>query len=1046
MRMKHLDDRQLWDIANNPKLPCEDRNQAFGLLYEKNYKKVRERLRAKFGNDEKHANTIDDILHESIIEIHKGVMKDKNNWQPLKHYKFEALWYVVANNTSISIVRKREVRAKYEKKTIHKTDQEVQTNIGNSKEFVKGIEIERLKSLFSVIVDKLFSPRGKDCMEHILEEDEYQEVADKLGLNIKQVYAAVGNSRSKIPKWYRDEFYEFFFLILFLLPICLYSQNKPTTNIEINVINAITEQDINEAQIFLTKDTSYIPLVATVKSRGLYEFSNIDTGTYILVCIPKDKQYYKEYKDEVFIGLNNKEPNIHLEIKLSLRVNPPKGDATPFDQNSVNPYILLGSHTLEMNKEYRNGAVLTDPNRIAITKVSVQPMRDEYAVLIIRNNSPTGVLTRLEGLTIMNPVHLSCNDGTGGQMSLIDATMLDKSALCVGGLPSEYGNVTSGVMDLRFKRPSLYITSGSFNITTFGPVLTLSAPIFKNKAAIIINGRYGGQNIWGIKPFEGMDKKVKDIFAHYYHNLSKQTHLSIFLLMGKSSRYYLPNTSDLPENFTSSDTHSWQDSSHNKIFGVSMEHKFGGKNILKVAIGYNNNRIFSREGSIINKKSDSLLTNKKGIYWFRKQDYNTDKFMHSSSYNHVFKENKFMLKVGEEFNYFRFNGYDSVYNWKNKQYNSQRGTNSTNNHAYQMLFYGQAHFQHPKENITWVVGGNIFYNSLYLKNKITWDWRTAFNYKMTERHSVAFSFGKYSQSLPNWSVLYKDKEGNFPNQFLQQQQSLQLTGAYSNSSSVFPFSRLRVEGYYQYFYKVPISKIAGSNYSTINSLYEYVDEPLMTPEIKKEGARGGWAENYGIELSFESIPLKDWVVKYPFLENSYMLVNIAFSRSNYMTNTEKLIYYRGRFDNFANTSILLAKDFQMKKANKLEINTRIMLTKGMRYTPADSLASVSANQFVPDYNYTSAMRFPTYWRIDAHIGWRTHFRKVPMLISVDFQDLLSLYGFYKGNRLSPYINQSWDRYSQKVVPTQDAYHHSLTSGMALVSLIVYLDNSSNGKK
>ena len=77
---------------------------------------------------------------------------------------------------------------------------------------------------------------------------------------------------------------------------------------------------------------------------------------------------------------------------------------------------------------------------------------DQRNDIIIRGNSPLGVLWRMEGVDITNPNHFSTFGTTGGPVSALNNNLLANSDFFTGAWPAEYGNAQAGVFDLKMRK------------------------------------------------------------------------------------------------------------------------------------------------------------------------------------------------------------------------------------------------------------------------------------------------------------------------------------------------------------------------------------------------------------------------------------------------------------------------------------------------------------------------------------------------------------------------------------------------------------------
>lgn len=72
--------------------------------------------------------------------------------------------------------------------------------------------------------------------------------------------------------------------------------------------------------------------------------------------------------------------------------------------------------------------------------------------IVVRGNSPIGMLYRMEGMNIPNPSHYGALTSVGGVVNMLNSNVLEKSDFLAGAFPANYGNALSGVFDLRSRR------------------------------------------------------------------------------------------------------------------------------------------------------------------------------------------------------------------------------------------------------------------------------------------------------------------------------------------------------------------------------------------------------------------------------------------------------------------------------------------------------------------------------------------------------------------------------------------------------------------
>ncbi|MBK8585386.1 MAG: Plug domain-containing protein [Bacteroidetes bacterium] len=111
--------------------------------------------------------------------------------------------------------------------------------------------------------------------------------------------------------------------------------------------------------------------------------------------------------------------------------------------------------------------------------------------VVIRGNSPTGLLWRMDGVNIPNPNHFGTLGTTGGPVSMLNNNLLDNSDFMTGAFPAEYGNALSGAFDLKMRHGNNEKAEFVGQIGFNGFELGAEGPIGKKKkASYLANYRY----------------------------------------------------------------------------------------------------------------------------------------------------------------------------------------------------------------------------------------------------------------------------------------------------------------------------------------------------------------------------------------------------------------------------------------------------------------------------------------------------------------------------------------------------------------------------
>ncbi len=111
--------------------------------------------------------------------------------------------------------------------------------------------------------------------------------------------------------------------------------------------------------------------------------------------------------------------------------------------------------------------------------------------IIIRGNSPIGVIWRLDDIEIPNPNHFGALGTTGGPVSMLNNNLLTNSDFFTGAFPAQFGNWISGAFDLNMRSGNNQKTEFTGQIGFNGFEFGVEGPFSKkSKASYIINARF----------------------------------------------------------------------------------------------------------------------------------------------------------------------------------------------------------------------------------------------------------------------------------------------------------------------------------------------------------------------------------------------------------------------------------------------------------------------------------------------------------------------------------------------------------------------------
>ena len=189
------------------------------------------------------------------------------------------------------------------------------------------------------------------------------------------------------------------------------------------------------------------PLGTPTDSLGRFVLQGVPTGRHNLQIS------FVGYESQTRNGLvltAGKELLLDVKLELSTHggvvITALQNNGTARDElNSVS------GRQLSIDETNRFAGTLNDPARMAANYAGVASANDGRNDIVVRGNSPSGILWRLEGLDIGNPNHFATNGSTGGPVSIVNNNTLDNSDFLTSAFPAQYGNATSGVFDLSLR-------------------------------------------------------------------------------------------------------------------------------------------------------------------------------------------------------------------------------------------------------------------------------------------------------------------------------------------------------------------------------------------------------------------------------------------------------------------------------------------------------------------------------------------------------------------------------------------------------------------
>lgn len=683
---------------------------------------------------------------------------------------------------------------------------------------------------------------------------------------------------------------------------------------------------------------------------------------------------------------SGKELILNIELQESIVMEEVIISAKQDKDKAINKMATVSARTFSVEETQRYAGSLNDVARMAQNFAGVQGANDSRNDIVIRGNSPTGVLFRLEGVDVPNPNHFALNGTTGGPVSILNNNVLDNSDFMTGAFPAEYGNALAGVFDLKIRNGNneKHETLGQigFNgleITTEGPISK------KNFSSYLISYRYstlelfqkmgfnfgtgtavpsyqdatfklnfpnkkGKTEVWGVGGLSNisfLDSEQKDpnLFSEQGEDLSFYSKIGVVTI---ANTYRLNEKAFIKTSFS-------VDATYNKIVNDTLN-----KALLAYYPYYRNTSIEGKEALSV------IYTNK----------INTRHLLKIGSYN---QRRFFNLKDSLHLRL------DSIYNPLVGEYSiiepQWRQLTNYNGATYFIQPFAQWQF---RINEKWTLNTGIhsqyfFYNKTYAIEP-----RLGTKWKINKKNTFSAAFGVHNQ-LPPTRLFFRQQTDAFgnvlndangsaiiTNKNLKMIQSNHYVLAYDRLFGL--NTRLKIETYYQQLSNVPVDY--NLNYYSVLNFGANFD--LAFPDTLKNKGTG---INYGVELTLER-----------FLHNGfYYLFTGSLYQSKYAGSDgiERNTAFNGNYT----CNILLGKEFYFNKSktdvrskSSLLVDIKFTLNGGQRYLPILLNESNSAGQTIYDMPNAFIPKYKDYFRTDIKVGYKLNGKKITQEWSLNIQN------------------------------------------------------------
>lgn len=747
----------------------------------------------------------------------------------------------------------------------------------------------------------------------------------------------------------------------------------------------------------LDKDSKETLVGATVILEGSNPLNGTTTdinGNFVINGVPVGRQTllitYMGYADmripEILVT-TGKEVKLNIELTENImQLNEVKIIASESDKDkSLNTMASISVRKLNMEDASRYAGGFFDASRMVSSFAGVTAVEgDGVNDIIIRGNSSRGLLWRLEGIEIPNPNHFTDGQGgTGGAVSIISSKMLSTSDFYTGAFPAEFGNATSGIMDLNLRTGKTGKQEYAFQLGVVGTEFNLEGGFTKkSKSSYLFNYRY---STFGLLSNAGLIDLGNNNLAPIFQDLSTKLNFptkslgtfSFFLVVGQSNT----GTEAIKDSikWKSEPDLSYFENENHKMGVIGVKHFYllpGNKSYIKTVVAGTYQSDEWTEGDLTQN-------------YEKFHDYYSI-FEYPSIRTSILFNSKIntrnIIKIGVNQSFLGFDMFFREYNYDFMKYDTLINQNGSSSMSQSYLQYKYRFTEKTEMNI----GVHFIYFHLNANSSL--EPRLGMRQKLNDQIILNFGMGLHSraEAISAYMAQIPDSEGKWSPINKNVDFGKAIHSALGCDYSINRNWRIKTEVYHQYLYNIAESTDTSSVISAINFGYGIPDQKLNNKGI---------GYNYGLELTIERF----------FNQDYYLLFTSSLFDSKFKAPNGN--WYNTNFNCGYVLNLLSGKDFLIGNnyQNVFGINSKCVLRGGYRISPINHELSIQNQELEFDETQFNRNHLPDFLRFDMGTYFRINNAGYSYIVSLDVQNFI--------NRK----NILWYEYSEtqnKVIPME----------------------------
>jgi hypothetical protein len=719
-------------------------------------------------------------------------------------------------------------------------------------------------------------------------------------------------------------------------------------------------------------------------------------GDFRLENVPLGRQVIQvTYVGYAPMSLPNIEVTSGKEVVLNVTIEESISElnevvVTANKDQAQNELATISARQFSLEEVNRYSGGRGDVARLAANFAGVSSPDDSRNDIVVRGNSPLGVLWRIEGIPVPNPNHFATFGTTGAPVSALNANILRNSDFMTSAFPAEYGNALAGVFDIGFRRGNKDKNEFMFQAGAFTGLEGMAeGPLGNKGGSYVVAGRYSLIGLFGGSGGAGTAAvpDYRDVAFNVDLGNSKLGRFSFFGIGGSSDINFLGDEVDENDLFAAEDADSYVTSQFG-VVGLKHNLILGDKTYIRTVLGasasentFNEDRYTDIEtsdeklrilefdnsdqrytlSSFINSKLSARQTLRAGVLV---EVFNNENFARS-------RENTPDINEDGTPDWFSIYDFDGTFNMIQPYVQSQYKLSE------QLSVNAGLHAQYASLNEQFVL-----------------EPRASLSYNFLPNQKLTIAYGLHHQNAP------------LPIFFLEEEKDGQLVR--SNENLEFTRSQHYVLGY--------DAKLGSDWRLKTEVYYQDIDNAAVDPfsssySILTEGADFGFSEdkfglvnegtgfNRGVELTLEKF----------YSNGYYVLATTSIFESKYEGSDG--VERSTPFDNGYVLNLLGGKEwaFGSSQQHAFVLNGRFTTAGGRWYTPIDLAASQQAGFEVLQNDQAFSQQYDDYLRVDVKFGVKINStkRKLSHQFYLDLQNVTNNDNIFalRYNRLTNDINR-----------------------------------------